>query len=309
MRFIFIGGCPRSGTTLLGTMLGNLEGCVATPESQFKTILYEAQARGEALDRHLEYQIDRGHRLRSWGLTRSSLLRVRSNDFVACMSDIVSLYASKQGITCTAWIDHTPNNLRHAAMWLDAKPDIQFIHIIRDGRANAASVLPLDWGPNDIIRAAKWWTRKTSEGFEAARLWPQRVRVVRYEALVADPHGTVSALCQWLGLRFDGDRLFRNQVSVPNSTRSQHRLVGSPPDPTRIEAWKNQLSAEAIACFEWYAGDLLQRLGYELHGPRPPKRPSLYDQFRHGSYRDWTYLTLYNLWRRRQRRRLDELAP
>ncbi len=124
MRFIFIGGCPRSGTTLLGAMLGNLEGCAATPESQFKTILYEAQARGEALDRHLEYQIDRGHRLRSWGLTRSSLLRVRSNDFVACMSDIVSLYASKQGLPCTTWIDHTPNNLRHAAMWLDAKPDI-----------------------------------------------------------------------------------------------------------------------------------------------------------------------------------------
>jgi hypothetical protein len=287
-------------------MLGNLEGCVAPPESQFKLMLYEAQARGEALDRYLEYEIDRGHRLHSWGLTRPSLLRVRSNNFVDCMSDLVRLYASQHYIDGRVWIDHTPNNLRYAAMWVDAKPDIQFVHIIRDGRANAASVLPLDWGPNDIIRAAKWWTRKTSEGLEAARLWPQRVRLVRYEELVADPLGTCSALCQWLGLPFDADRLFLNQAAVPHSTRDQHRLVGTPPDITRINAWKSQLSADAVACFEWYAGELLQRLGYELHGPRPPKRPSLYDQYRYGSYRDWTYLTLYNLWRRHKRRRLDQ---
>ncbi len=36
-RPIFIGGCSRSGTTLLGAMLGAHMHCLCIPESQFKT--------------------------------------------------------------------------------------------------------------------------------------------------------------------------------------------------------------------------------------------------------------------------------
>ena len=36
-RQIFIGGCSRSGTTLLGSMLGAHSDCITTPESHFKT--------------------------------------------------------------------------------------------------------------------------------------------------------------------------------------------------------------------------------------------------------------------------------
>ena len=305
MQFIFIGGCPRSGTTLLGNLLGNLEGCIATPESQFKFALWNAHVRREALDIPLQRELENGHRLRSWGITRSCLLQVRSHDFISCMSDLVSIYARKLGRNCHTWIDHTPNNLRFASDWIAAKPDIKLVHIIRDGRANAASVLPLDWGPNDIIRAAKWWKRKTTEGLEAARMWPEHVKLIRYEDLVADPHATCSALSNWLELRFDSNLLLLNRTSIPESTRAQHRLVENPPDASRIDAWKQHLSSDEVACFEWYAGDLLQRLGYGLHGPRPPQRPSLYNRIKYSSYRDWTYLTLYNLWRRHQRRQLD----
>jgi Sulfotransferase family len=33
---IFIGGCPRSGTTMLGSMIGSMSSCIVTPESIFK---------------------------------------------------------------------------------------------------------------------------------------------------------------------------------------------------------------------------------------------------------------------------------
>jgi Sulfotransferase family len=35
MRPIFIGGCERSGTTMLGAMLGSHSECICVPESQF----------------------------------------------------------------------------------------------------------------------------------------------------------------------------------------------------------------------------------------------------------------------------------
>ena len=34
-KVVFIGGCSRSGTTLLGSLLGSPSNCVTTPESQF----------------------------------------------------------------------------------------------------------------------------------------------------------------------------------------------------------------------------------------------------------------------------------
>ena len=38
-KLVFIGGCPRSGTTMLGAMLGSASQHIATPESQFKELL------------------------------------------------------------------------------------------------------------------------------------------------------------------------------------------------------------------------------------------------------------------------------
>ena len=38
---IFIGGCPRSGTTFLGSLLGKGDKTVVVPESQFKIQEYK----------------------------------------------------------------------------------------------------------------------------------------------------------------------------------------------------------------------------------------------------------------------------
>src|SRR4030042_6706340 len=37
---VFIGGHPRSGTTLLGDLVGSHSDCICTPESQFKVSVY-----------------------------------------------------------------------------------------------------------------------------------------------------------------------------------------------------------------------------------------------------------------------------
>jgi Sulfotransferase family len=57
------------------------------------------------------------------------------------------------------WVDHTPTNLRFARLLTAWFPEARFIHIVRDpGRA--ASVMPLNWGPNTITEAALFWKRR-----------------------------------------------------------------------------------------------------------------------------------------------------
>ena len=43
----------------------------------------------------------------------------------------------------------------------------------------------------------------------------------------------------------------------------QHRLVGQPPDRSRVDAWRESLTSRQIEIFEAEAGDFLTLLGYE----------------------------------------------
>jgi hypothetical protein len=62
-----------------------------------------------------------------------------------CIDWLVTAYGEKVAKPApAAWIDHTPKNARYAATLFHAFPDARMIHIVRDGRAVAASVLPLD---------------------------------------------------------------------------------------------------------------------------------------------------------------------
>ena len=55
------------------------------------------------------------------------------------------------------WVDHTPQNLIHAKLLVDLFPDARMIHIVRDGRAVANSLMRVDRGPNNIEDAANFW--------------------------------------------------------------------------------------------------------------------------------------------------------
>ncbi len=62
---VFIGGCERSGTTLLASMLGCASGAIVTPESQFKY---------DFLDDFTQYKnSDSLWRLKMWGVPYSLL--------------------------------------------------------------------------------------------------------------------------------------------------------------------------------------------------------------------------------------------
>jgi hypothetical protein len=68
-RWIVIGGCPRSGTTLLGNALGAAERAIVTPEAQFASEALAAVASGRvaATPRDIIGFIAGHWRFRIWG--------------------------------------------------------------------------------------------------------------------------------------------------------------------------------------------------------------------------------------------------
>jgi hypothetical protein len=274
LRPVFIGGCPRSGTRHLGAILGAHPECVCVPESSFKTAALAATSEladprdlvGSFLDT-LEFQ--------RWGLDAHLLrkeLQAAELTYPQALLHLVRRYAdSVHRSVARVWIDHTPSNVHSAVTLSEMFPAARFLHIVRDGRGVAASVLPLSWGPNTIERAAHWWTEQLAFGL-AQESWDRtRVMRVHYEDLVMRPEQVVASIADFCGLAFEPAMLRGDGIALPRDPGRRRRttLVGRPSEPSRATAWEHTLSARQIESFESVAADLLRYLGYTLRfGPR-----------------------------------------
>jgi hypothetical protein len=269
MKPIFIGGCERSGTTLLGAMLGAHARHLCVPEMQFKFDILQLADRNGAQGYNkaaLVKALARRSHFRLWELAIDvTTIAQESGSSRELIEWFVRLYGQKvDKPTPMLWLDHTPKNIRYAHTLFAAFPDARMIHIVRDGRAVAASVLPLDWGPNVIDSAARYWAERLAYGLAAEIRWPDKVIRVHYEDLVQRPEATLKILCERLTICYDPAMNQGQGFQVPRYTARQHALVGQAPDSTRVDMWRQQLTPRQIEIFEHVTGDLLQTVGYSL---------------------------------------------
>lgn len=288
MNPIFIGGSPRSGTTLLGSMLGAHDRVTCLPESPFiGRLAHLDQCR--AVDRRTDAEVHRAIRsdfkFAFWKLSLQDLdtcAKVTATSYHNLIDTYVICFArhnTRPG--ATHWVDHSPTNLMYSARLYTQFPEAKFIHLVRDGRAVCASWMPLNWGPNTIIPAAQAWATYIGYGMAAEAALPAAVvRRVTYEDLVAEPEKVLLQLCHWLGLPYQASLLTGSGLEIPIYTRNQHALIGRPVDPKRIADWRTKLSAREIELFEYATGDLLVHLGYELEGPGHCAEPSNFEKMR-----------------------------
>jgi len=286
-KAVFIGGRSRSGTTLLGSLLGGAKGCVTTPESQFITETAVKISRGEITEtfQNIQKSFSNNFRLKLWGIDAeisSALRSVKTDPLTDLTWQCVNLYASKIGQKhWSTWIDHTPKNIMRINLLSDMFPDSCFIHIVRDGRGAFSSVRPLDWGPIGVIEGAKWWAMRVGFGIAAEQAFGQRIIRVYFEDLVKDPEDELKRICEFAGLEFRQSMLAGRSFEVPEYTRKQHNLIGKPPDKSVCDRWKTNLTTREVEIFESISGTLLEYLGYELiYGikSRGPSRWEVYNE-------------------------------
>ena len=167
MKQVFIGGCGRSGTTFLAALINRNTKSIVTPESQFKfDLLSRPNESGVDYLRLLE----NNWRFGNWGLDVHKLASEVGN--VSSLSEFLTVIVKEYGGVnggegADVWIDHTPNNIDYMIPLDNIFPEAKFIHLIRDGRGVAASVMPLPWGPNTVLAAADWWMKKLAVGLAA----------------------------------------------------------------------------------------------------------------------------------------------
>lgn len=288
---VFVVGCQRSGSTLLGAMLGSGDRMIATPESQFVADLMPHDPRQIVELRQAIDAIAAHPRFKLWNFPIGDERPDGYGTFMDAVTWLVRTYGTRSGRTdVDFWVEHQPGNVRHMRALVDACPDARFVHIVRDGRAVANSLLKVAWGPSSISSAAHFWSQRVAMGMALRDcLPPNRWARVRYEDLLARPDEELRRVCAALELPFDEAMIAAQRYHVPPSTRKQHHLVGQALAPERIDAWQQELSQRQIEIFEAHVGPLITYLGYQLSFGNRARLPSSVEtarmimvQFLHG---------------------------
>jgi Sulfotransferase family len=250
--FPFVVGCARSGTTLLRAMLDSHPDLAVPPESHFipKMIGPPADVANELAD---------DPNFRNWGIPIPDI-RVASS-YADAVRMVYAAYAASANKP--RYADKTPAYVLHIPLIAQIFPESCFLHIIRDGRDTALSLVQWPSGPDSLQEAALRWRRYVVAGRLAGARLVERYMEVRYEELIDDPESTLRAVCAYLRLDYAPamldypDRIgsFKPHASADDHLR--HR-------PMRTRGWRDEMTLEDVATFHRLAGDTLVALGYDL---------------------------------------------
>lgn len=271
---LFVVGALRSGTTLLRVMLDRHPLLAIPPESHFVPVLWARRRRygrnGRIEDRErFLHDLAADSRFRGWELpldaVRRELALHQSPTFGQAIDAVFRAYASREGKR--RWADKTPRYVDCLPLLARIVPEARFVHLIRDGRDVAISIVDLGRLHRRSATAAFFWARRVTNGRRAGvALGPKRYTEMRYEDLLDDLEGGLRRLCAFADLPFDPVMLEHDERAiqrVPARQRRMHARLALPPTKG-LRDWRTQMPADELAEFEAIAGAVLVDVGYEL---------------------------------------------
>ncbi|MEM7142765.1 MAG: sulfotransferase [Actinomycetota bacterium] len=253
---LFVGGCERSGTTLVGRILAERLSLVAVPEAYFHAVAFRRFGRDVVASLGLRHR-----RRRSWGLAATH----PADRLTAVLVDRLSILQAAAGVERTrGTVESTPENVEIGSELLATFPDAHIVHLVRDPRAVVASLRRMDFGPCTAQECARLWKQRVASGLALEATHPDRVHRLRFEDLIlprADL-GPLGRLAPLIATDFDPDR----QVMIDHTSASIQSRSGDEPDLRALWAWRRRLSMTDIAIVEHECGELMRLFGYARDG-------------------------------------------
>lgn len=273
---MFVTGCHRSGTNLLYDTLLSAGGFAIYRGylPVYETLIPHFG--------HLENARNRKRMVDAWmgsrWFTRSGLeaQELAPKLLVGCHTggDFVSIVmgeiARKQGVD--RWAMYDPDNLLYIPTIKADIPDALFIHIIRDGRDIALSLMkmegftPFPWSrqARGLLETAVYWEWMVQKGRRSGREIPADYLELHYEELVGDPHSSLAKLSQFLDHDLNYERIHNTGLGRLRESNSSFRDEPKAAPEKPVNRWKQKLSAADVAALESLIGPSLVEFGYAL---------------------------------------------
>jgi hypothetical protein len=158
-------------------------------------------------------------------------------------------------------IDSSKSPLRLKLLYMLRRDRVRIVHLIRDGRAVAASAMRRR--DMSASMAARIWKRDNHNLAVMLASIPARLKTrVHYEALCENPAGEMARIGTFLGLQFNSSMLTLGERPVHNIPGNPMLFNRNRRTIAKDERWRRDLSDRDLAAFERAAGRLNRSFGY-----------------------------------------------
>jgi hypothetical protein len=302
---LLIVGLPRSGTTLMATLLAAQQGV------HFLTDYFPAFSEATArIGKGWNDTLSASERRIALALVRDQFLRVRhpvlvKHDAFGCIDELHRAVLDELASPDDALVGHK--------LLLDAR------ELERALATSGVHCLLMYRDPRD---AALSFFHRTGSGVEGyVRSWREmlgrwgkashpRLLLVRFESFIQDPAVTLAALGAWLGLPLSLDvpalhfQRSRAHGATPWQDNSAFADVRRRFDQQPLGRWKSQLESPVVRYASWATAKDVERFGYE---PAPALGLAARERLRFAALRaleraeNGTYDTLFRVSERLRR--------
>jgi hypothetical protein len=277
VKMVFLLYDSRSGSTYLSALLNRYKDVSVSLESAFVThiIEYSGAIERENIDaviaylqkevqfRELELDLDT--------LKRSLLETGNTLTKKTLIQSIIQQYFSRRDPEAGCYIiKHPP--FAYLSTVVSMFPDVQFLHIIRDGRAvfNSKKKTTSLSGNKMVVNPLKaaWdWQLKLKK----AAHFEKRTTTIFYEDLIQDQEQTLQYILDNLHIAEEGRTITKKQSDyfhrIGRAQKGLHQNVSKSPQTDNIHKWKQELSSAEIKVYNYINQAYLRKYNYKIDQP------------------------------------------
>lgn len=256
LKIAFVTGCPRSGTSILGELIGS------HPD--------------------VEYRHEAHHVWRKAGLGEGESHRLTAEHATPNVRRAIrKRFQPKDGGPALV-VEKNPRSTLRIPFLREVFPEAKIVHIVRDGRDVACSLMPGIGGEEWRHSKPPNWQalfREERGIVRCAQLWQAVVEIaladlehvphysLTYEDLVRDPQRTARELVRYLELPedravFEFCERIRDETAGSYQPEKQKKWYRDD-HSVRIGRWRENLADDEARAVEALLRPLLTRLGYE----------------------------------------------
>lgn len=272
-RPLFIMGAPRSGTTLLRSMLVAGGEAAIPPEAQ---VIGKAARKFRALHflgwpdlcRLTLAQFEGSGQFDLWELNLAPLhrtvLEIPSGErsYARLVDEVFRFYSQTHFPDAHFWGDQSPIHTLYLPWIAAAFPQARYLHLLRDGRDAIASAVEKG---RTVQYATERWLASVHRAADLGRRLPgEQFLELRYEQLVSEPEGSLRRVTDFLQISYRPVMLdyWRRPTTVEHRRFPSHRGLQRPVFTDSIGRWQERLTTEQQRYVSEKIAPELRRFGY-----------------------------------------------
>jgi len=282
-NMFFIVGRPRSGTTLLLTILDANPHVLIPVEWPIIIKLLPKYSHIRYFSKDLLIQfckdIENTKFHQHYGFYDMSFDHQKAlNEIKSCnpatkFEDLIKILYSnyksifeKDEILCVG--DKNPLASKEINKLLQSFTNAKFIHIVRDYRDHAVSMINAGFGQKNLPLIVYRWQKYQAILDKAYYQNSNRFLRLRYEDLIDNPEKWVKIICEFLNIPYLPQMLeyYKNDLSsmYPKELALQYQnSLLQPINKTRSGIWKNEFNNKQLKIIDYLAGRQAELWGYQ----------------------------------------------